>query len=306
MGTFALQIGVMGWVCGKLPWPAAGYGIYIWHLALINLQAVVAWVFGGQHYWRDGLYAATLIAAELGIVIMWATLGAERWPVRWPIALVLATALLLATAHIGYWGEWGANSWPIFAVQSLLLSLAGLAIWWRGLRIQNLNEKDIYRTTYQPTQFGLRDVLLWLTAIGLVCGLIRVAGVTADEWVFDRNRLIPMVSAGIAMTTALVIAFCAVLAPRRVLGHWTAVVLTTVAAASMSAVVNWLDWMWQVRPWTYATARGELWWSRWYWGYLVDIESRTFCWLCLVPTMLVALLMFPQARGWRLTSRHKA
>src|SRR5262245_37782044 len=103
MAIFILQIGLMGVVCARwIEWPLLRWLLYGWCWLLIDFQTLIAWAFADQYWWGEAFQASALLAAQLGLAIIWAVLGEARWTVRLPVTLVAAVLLLLPLVRIHY------------------------------------------------------------------------------------------------------------------------------------------------------------------------------------------------------------
>jgi hypothetical protein len=305
MAAFIVQIGLMGVVCGRwIDHPALCWILYVWCWLLIDFQTLIAWVYANQTWWGDSFQAAALFAAQLGLVIIWAVLGTARWTVRFPVVLVLASLVMLPLIRFQYWGE---NAAVLFAMQ--LVSLGGICLVLRrqGFRLAIPHAEEGRPSSapttahLQATQFGLRHVLIWMTALALICGLVRAVGLPFEQWTATRyGPSLPLFSSGVALAMVLVIALWAAMGTGSDRQRWLLVAVLIPLVGIANGLIEWLARIWHNRVWTAPWARGKPWWIwlRWEWFY--SDERYLIAWICLSAGMLFATLLFVRALGYRL------
>jgi len=308
MAVFIVQIGVMGVLCGR--WPELGamrWILYAWCWLLIDFQGVIAWMLAGQNWWADSLQTASLFVAQLGLLTIWAVLGSERWTVRAPLALVVGCGLMLFLTRIRYHYD---SAVAMFVVQ--IVALGGICVVFRrkGYRLaiapaesgplEPLRPASALRTS----QFGLRDVLLWTTALALVCGLVRAVGLPWRDWFDTRdNPWLLLFANGLALATALVITlWCALGMGRSAVRRYVPLLAIPIIGIA-NALVEWLVWLVQWRPWIAPWFPELSWQGKLYsafWQPFSGLARISTAWLCLTSGMLFATLLFPRALGYRL------
>jgi hypothetical protein len=302
MAVFVFQIGLMGFVCAHwIDWPILRWLLYGWCWLLIDIQTLIATVFANQGWWwQDSFHAASLFAAQLGLVTIWAVLGTTRWAIRWPVALVLASALLLPSIHFQYYG---VSMMLLFASQLLVLfGICGVMRWQR-FRL-TISESAAGSTSREPpagelqgTQFGVRDVLIWMTALGLICGLSRAVGLPLEQWdLGDLSHWLVLVSSGTGVGMALVIALWGALGTGRSRHRWLVVLLLIPTIGIGVGVCDWLPWVLRARR---GWASQRPWWE-WVWESFFYSERRLIIWICLAGATLFATLLFLRSLGYRL------
>jgi hypothetical protein len=304
MAIFVFQIGLMGVVCGNLTdWPTLRWVLYGWCWVLIDFQTLIAWAFAEQSWWFLAFQAVAIFSAQLGLVTIWMVLGAMRWTMRWPVAVVLIVFLMLPLIRIRYRGE---NAALLFVVQFCLLWVACVALRWQGYSFtrvaarEHLLSKPTSATDLLIGQFGVRDVLVWTTALAIVCGMVRAVGLPSEQWMEHRYQSpLPLLCGGTAASMALILAMWAGLGTGSARFRWSLLLFAIPAIGLGAGVINWLDTLRQWRPWP-AWAIGRPWWDWVFWDWLYYHERFTVAWISLAGGMLFAALLFPRALGFRL------
>jgi len=313
MAVFIVQIGVMGVICGHwIDLQLMRWVLYVWCWVLIDFQAIVAWVFtDATSWWGSSFQPASLFAAQLGLLTIWAVLGAARWTVRLPVAVIVGGALFLYLSRVRYEYE---NAVVLILMQIAMLGGICFVLRQKGFRVAVLEPNDRFdqsppTSDLRVSQFGVRDVLSWMTALALVCGLIRWMGIPWDQWINIRNRSwIALLACGAALSVTLVIAMRAALSLETSQGRRYLSLVFIPVLAITAAFAGWLASLLTWQPWTspwYGTAS---WWTRFYWVFWSPFsESAQFitAWLCLAGGMLFAALLFPRALGYRLVKQQE-
>jgi len=311
MAVFVFQIGLMGFVCGRwIDWPAVRWILYGWCWLIVDLQVLLARqlavenIFGGTAAFLTG----SLLAAQLGLVTVWAVLGKMRWSTRWPAAFVLASILAMPLLELRYTG----NATLFFVTQ--LFTIVGISslLRWNGFVLTPASPQARAavtqdRATALPiSQFGLWNMLVWTTAMALVLALVRLVGLPWDEWAsprFLRSWLVFSTS-GVAVGIVLAVAIWAALAPDRPVRRWSLVLLVTPAAALMSGIVEWTAWI--LDPWNWNRwGKFVRWFGQDFWQGYFDTERWLIAWICLAGAMLFAALLFLRANGYRLEATER-
>ncbi len=297
MAVFVSQIGIMGVVCGRwIEPPLLKWLLYGWTWLLIDLQTLVAWALADQTWWGNVFQVTALLTAQLGLVIIWAFLGPSRWTTRWPFALVLTTVLLLLLIRARYWSD---NMAVVFLTQTISLGVVCIVLRWRGIRLVKANPETIAQgpvdaDDLQASQFGLRHVLIWTTAIAIVCGLVRAVGLPfQQESVVFYYPLLPQFFCGAAVSFSLLVAFWAALASGRAWPRWCFALLVLPATGAACGALDWHA-LYARSPWL-----GQMsWWDFLRNGYVS--ERYVFTWICLAGATLFAALLFVRSQGYRL------
>ncbi|HEY2416203.1 MAG TPA: hypothetical protein VGI40_28440 [Pirellulaceae bacterium] len=313
MAMFIVQIGLMGVICGHwIDLQLMRWVLYAWCWILIDFQAIVAWVFtDATSWWGSSFQPASLFAAQLGLLTIWAVLGSARWTTRLPVAMVVGGTLFLFLSRVRYEYE---NAIALILIQVAMLVGICVLLRRKGFRVAVVQPGDrslpsLTAFDLRVSQFGLRDVLIWMTALALVCGLIRWIGIPWDQWFGIHYRSwIPLFACGTALSVTLVIAMRAALGLETSPGRRYLPLLLIPVLAITAAFVGWLASLLTWQPWTspwYGTAS---WWTRFVWVFWSPFsESSQFitAWLCLSGGMLFAALLFPRALGYRLVKQHE-
>lgn len=302
MGVFVIQIGLMGVVCGRwIEWPALRWLLYAWCWLLIDFQILIAWALAGQNWWGDAFQAASLIAAQLGLVVIWAVLGTTRWTVRLTVSLVVGSLLLLPLIRFRYWGD---NVAMMFAVQMVVFGGICLRLQSQGFRLriaETATGANLPRAAVElrTSQFGIRDVLMWTTALGFVCGLIRAVGLPLQDLILAHDwGWISVFSSGAAVAIVLVLALWAGLGTGGDCRRWLCAAVLVLTAAELCGLIDWGARLWERQIWTAPWVRRLSWWEWVEWYY--NEEKLLVTWLCLASGMLFATLLFLRAIGYRL------
>jgi hypothetical protein len=165
MAIFVFQVGLYGVLCGRFIHPAwLRWLLFAWCLLFTDLTAASS--FSPET-------AQSLFTAQIGLVTVWVVLGASSWKIRLPVALLLILPML---AHIA---------------QTAALCLICLVLRSQRFRLA-LSEGDAWAEAYiaassalgaRPAlprksaaiQFGIRDVLLWTTALAPLLAVARLS-----------------------------------------------------------------------------------------------------------------------------------
>src|SRR5262249_30418307 len=141
-------------------------------------------------YVSEILPAAALVAAQIGLAIVWGTLGTARWYWRAPLTIGLGAGLL------GFW-VLGVNGWSgqlmagVLGVQAITLTLMSVGLRVRGYRLIQLDAtgENAAGPGSRRFQFGIRDVLIWTTVLAILLGLMRLAGMLVWTTFSDHPSL---------------------------------------------------------------------------------------------------------------------
>src|SRR5262245_17262547 len=219
MAVLVLQIGVMGFVCGSwTPWPLMGWILYCWSWFLVDLQALLVRQLAVENiFGRNAAFlTGSLFAAQLSLVLVWAILGQTRWSTRWPLALLIGTLLSIPLLDLMYAAD---NAALFFLTQ--LATTGGICtlLRWQQFQLSRRDRRTASASlppsveALPDSQFGLKHMLAWTTALALVMSLLRLIGLPWDAWAnaaYLRAWLV-FVSSGIAVGIVLVVAIWAAL-----------------------------------------------------------------------------------------------
>lgn len=206
-GCFVLEVGLMGVIVGSaMPHPLLRWLLYGWMMVLVDLLVGSTAVVSSDGHVSEILPAAALVAAQIGLAIVWGTLGTARWYWRMPLTISLGTGLL------GFW-VLGVIGWSgrlmagILVVQAITLTLMSVGLRIRGYRLIQLdatNENAAGPSSHR-FQFGIRDVLVWTTVLAILLGLMRMAGMLV--WVTFSDHPSLYFKSTVALLSAIVILF---------------------------------------------------------------------------------------------------
>src|SRR5689334_4899999 len=161
----------------------------------------------------------SLVAAQLGLVTIWAVLGTLRWSTRWPASFVLTSLLAVPLIDMAYSDD---NAALFFLVQFATTAGISALLRWNGFRL--ILAPPTVRADSQPaaaplptSQFGLGHMLVWTTALAIVLAVLRLVSLPWDEWANARflRKWLVFTSSGVAVGGVLVIAIWAALGPQR-------------------------------------------------------------------------------------------
>jgi hypothetical protein len=317
MAALVLEVGMLGILCGKLVRPLwLACVIYGWSWLVMDIP-VLALALQDQWPWvlisGDTLPAA-LLSGQLGLVIVWLVLGQARWSTRWPAALVLATAAFVPLI----WHRIRPTEFLIMlGLQTTLFACACGAIRLFGFRLvrgasneidQVIGERRPVRLV-RESQFLVRDILFWMTALALALAAARAAGywpALVEAWHQALNGIqssgiwamfLPAPRTAILSTAILVIAMWTALSPTAAWRSWSIFVVCAVAIAFGSALLDFRTpmgtWFQRLSPW-----------DPQFWRYFWHFQWSQMAWLILSGAMLLAALLFPRTLGYRLTRQN--
>jgi hypothetical protein len=181
---FVSQVGVVSSVAAHLVQKSwHGWAVYAWCCLLIDLQ--VLWASShalGSGVQTESLLLTALLAAQLGLVVVWSILGEQKWTIRVPVLLGLAVGvtLLLRQQMGGYYH--GLSYSVLFLMQILGLYAVCSLLRCRGLCLSRPGEGPRERSMpdwqFPAFRFGLREfaVVAALFAVILVAVQYSVYG----------------------------------------------------------------------------------------------------------------------------------
>jgi len=300
-GGFVLEVGLVGVVVGRaMPYPMFRWLLYGWMMVLIDLLVGSMAMISSDSYVSKVLPAAALVAAQIGLAILWGTMGTSRWYWRIPSALGLGAGLL------GFWvmavpGN-GRLIGEILVMQAIVLTLLSGGLRISGYRLMpiDVQAQDSAGRARSRFQFGIRDVLVWTTVLAVLLAVMRGAGMLVWVSLIDHPAI--YFKGTVAFFSAMVIVFALWAALGR--GHWLlrysllVIVLLSLGTAMGSACANngrlMKKWLPQPTNFDYDL---YLWYEvGWWW----------IAWMFLSGGLLAASLMIFRAVGYRLVRSTKA
>ncbi len=160
-------------------WP---FGVLLAVFAVANLVIVPATLEVGPS--SDGVLLMGLlmglIAAQAGLVTLWAAFGSQPWPVRW-LATLAAGALLAGALFVGsVLGSGRLPPWEEFWIVALCLPLGFLILqtplWlFRAITGWQIVPRGGDETSSDARQFGIVDLLGVTAFTAVALGLAQVA-----------------------------------------------------------------------------------------------------------------------------------
>ena len=187
---YILEIGVMGYVVGKgIPQAPLRWLLLGWTLLIVNLLNISVQLndYGPQNH----VLSAELFSGQLGLCVVWATLGDGRWPVRWSAMLLTIAGLwfLWFVAGRFFWfvheDSQGRRFWgTLLAIEALTAFVLCGALRLRGYQLvrwggTHASTKAI--DSERPVmQFNLKDMLIWATVLSML--LVTIKGLHVLDW----------------------------------------------------------------------------------------------------------------------------
>lgn len=287
-----VQVGAFGLLCGKLiEWPVLRWLIYGWCWLLVDMQFLsAAWLAGRDSF----LLTNGMFGAQIGLITIWAILGTTRWVFRLPIALVLVTLLSLPLAMSGGWYYYYSNIEYLFAIQTLALAaLCGL-LRWNGYRLLPLEATPVADAEQRTSQFGVRHLLVWTTALAIALAAARsfevlsprmLAGFRYNGW--DWGLLLTQ---GLLLAIVLIVALWAALGQGSAWLRWS---LLVVSALSTGFLAAFLQYQADKRAGRFFLAFFD-------WRAFWDWYQNWIAVFVLAASLLFATLLIVRVRGYRL------
>lgn len=299
-GFFVLEVGLVGTVVGHaMPHPLLRWLLFGWLMVLIDLLVGSSAMLSSHgHDIREILPAAALVAGQIGLAIIWGTLGTARWYWRAPFTLAAGAGLL------GLWifcvtGWSGRLMTQVLVVQAITLTLITIGLRVRGYRLIQLDlVAGNAAGANRRFQFGVRDVLIWTTVLAILLGLMRAADMLRWKSLSEHPSLFLMSTVALLSAMAIVLALWASLGQ----GHWLLrysllVVMLLGLGAVMGAACTYGEWLldqWrrtQTSPYRFYDWDLHRWYKvGWWW----------IAWMFLSGGLLAASLMIFRAVGYRL------
>ena len=309
MAVFVLQIGLLGWLCGRLlenPWWR--WGLYIWGWVLVDLQLLSAAVFAqGGNYWNQGrLLPGSLFAAQVGLAIIWGILGSTRWVIRLPVCAVVGLFLSLPLLE-GY-----GFTRELFPVQMIALAVLCLLLRWQRFRLQRIEVlpppaagEVTPRKQLQLAQFSIRHVLIWTTSLAIMLGVLRALDLLSLQALrpFFEQSVVTLLTAAILVAEVFVVAVWAALGAG---SAWLRVPVLFLAMPPIGALLALFNW------YSYPARFGgsgrdifSLFTSSWVWQDFRDNHSWLAMWVYLAGSLLFASLLILRVLDYRLVRSAK-
>jgi hypothetical protein len=283
-----------------IPQTWLAWALFVWLLLMIDMHSLVAAV-GQRREWisASDLLIAAFAAAQLGFVVVWAALGCEKWYLRLPITFVIAAVMLYCWYQV--LDVMFRQRWTTI----LFIELASIALLATVLRLARFRLLKLDQTAIGDglghMQFGLRHVLVLVTALALLLGIARAAQMLTLSSFLDVFGALKLWRLGIACPSAMLV----VLAFWAALGKGSALLRITLLTSGCLAIglgmASWSNYMLKTavpRIWVFDAdlwERIQFWEFRYWW----------IAWYCMSTGLLSACLLFFRTRGYRIvrTSR---
>jgi hypothetical protein len=241
------------------------------------MDLIVMWLADS---WEISLLRTSLLAAQIGLVTVWAVLGSTRWFIRIPLALIIA--IVVAAPAIGSQMHFHDTE-SLFIVQTAAICLICGVLRSQGyaLRLQKEPSGPAANGTAEAArllQFGIRDVLLWTTALAVILGVAQ------------QGRSVTL-TAGVLASIVLVTALWAALGEGRFWLRWAVLILVSLVSGIVYTICQ------------YFAAVSNASWNEilqdWFW--LFSQWFVTLIWPPLAGGLLFAALLIFRTRGYRLS-----
>jgi hypothetical protein len=304
MAVFVVQVGLLGWLCGKLldnPWWR--WGLFVWGWILVDLQLLAAGVFADGGNWRARLdmLPSALFAAQVGLAIIWGIMGTTRWVVRLPACLVLGTLLAIPLGR-AYGHGFG---YELYGVQTMTLAALCLLLRWRRFRLAQVVPAPPATTASSPAanplgqmQFGIRNVLVWTTSLAVVLGVLRALDLLSLRGLapFLGGDFLSLATAGLLVACVFVVAVWAALGAGPA---WLRLPGLLFFMVPVGATLGFLDWNALRVRYSYGSI-DTLWTTSWALQQLWEGHSWLILWIALAGSLLYASLLILRVGGLRL------
>jgi hypothetical protein len=209
---FVSQVGIVSAVAARLVQKSwLGWVVYAWCWLLLDLQIAVASSYArGEGINTESLLLTALLAAQLGLVVIWSILGEQTWTIRVPLLLGLAVAITLL---LGY--EMRQSQHGTSYSQLLLLQMFGLYAICSLLRCRRLclsqpDHRPRERTSpdwqFPTFRLGMREFVV----VSVLFAVILVAlQYSVYAWQPTANRPLNLAFAAVLTALTLAVAFWA-------------------------------------------------------------------------------------------------
>lgn len=297
LAACVVQVGIFGVLCGRLiEWPVLRWLIYGWCWLLVDIQFLSAsWLSDGNYYDDRYLLVNGMFGAQLGLITIWAILGTTRWVVRLPIAVVLITLLSLPMAAATQWYYWHGPLNYLFAIQTVTLAALCGVLRWRGYRLLSQEHTIVANNEQGTRQFGMRDVLVWTTAMAIALAVARAfellsvrmfAGFMYNAWNWGTA-----LTHGWLLAMVLIVALWAALGQGPAWLRWSLLVVSSLSAGFLGA---YLQYFADNRP----TGRFVV--MQFSWDFFWEEYRSRVAVFVLAASLLFATLLIVRVRGYRL------
>lgn len=276
MAVLVVQVGLLGVLCGRMVEPGwLRWVIYGWGLVLMDLHVI--WLADS---WTISLLRSSLLAAQVGLVTVWAILGGGRWVTRVPV--VLAVAAIVCLPLLGpqvYFNE----TWSLFGVQTGALCLICGVLRSQRFRLGRMSPPTTSEQTgasavaAPPVQFGLRDLLFWMTALAVILAMAQ-----GTNWL--------ILTTGILAAIVLVAALWAALGKDPAWLRWPLFALIAVSAGIVFTVGEY-----------FTRVSNSTWSGLSDWRYMLRYHWEFLAWPPLAGGLLAAALLIFRTLGYRLS-----
>ena len=278
---------LFSWCIGRYLDPAwLRVMVFGWCWALLDVLTIAACLSGPI----PGQVGFALVSAQISFITVCAVLGPWGWQWRLPAALVAAAVII--TFSTSFMDRWSASSWNI--LMTLVTSIVvALCIGLRTLRFTlsqsaRTGAPSAVSSGIHATQFGLKHMLVWATAVAPVLLLVRGVDAFALE-ILGLGGIFSVVLPTISLATLNLVVIWAVLGG----GPWIVRLAALPLTAQLIAVGL-----------SIYSARVETQYGRWNGPPLIDtlIEMRPLwmSWIWLDVVLIAALLLFLREIGYRL------
>ncbi len=318
MALLVAQIGLAGPLCAHYIQPRwLLWLIYAWFWLMMDLMLVALATLDPFEFESisPNTLPAGILSSQLGLVIVWAALGRTRWTIRWPAALLLCVAILIPIlSH---------HSPPtelliLISLQSAILLAVTASLACRGFRLVRIDPTGQLSLVTSPdhlpsqrsaSQFQLRDLLIWTTALAIALAVARVInywGSSFAAWQYilsiaatGRTKLFLLGSPTAAILTAVVllVALWAALGQGSTRLRWSLLLLIVGAVSVGHGLHDYYQKSWTPRwsPLIMLLLDRDYFWS---------LEAPLLIWHWLTGGMLFAALLIVRALGYRLCRIH--
>lgn len=310
LAVFVFQIGIMGYLCARfIAPPFLKWLIYGWCWLLVDLQTLTAASFTAPGYGHQ-LLALSLVAAQLGLVLIWGVLGTTWWAVRAPVSLLAAAAMSIPLFNRSF--NYGYDSSAFFIAQSA--SLLAIVIFLRLRRFRltpppDGGAEELFGSSGKDlgnSQFSLRDVIIWTSSLAVVLALFRAFDLLspARYSYFSIQDWTTYVSGGVIVAMTLLVALWAALGQGSAWRRWAILVLACAAGGAANFVMESLfghNGVYSPYPSISFYSDPLL-----HWKLQWQMNWWLAAWVSLAGGMLFAALVFFRTLGYRLVQPSKS
>ena len=280
----ALSTAILGWCIGRYLSPVwLQWTVFAWCLVLLDMLTIIASFDHGM----DQEFGYVLVSSQVGLLVLWATLGPEPWQSRLP-SVAAATPLIIIFSGSFVTSAYREGAWNIM----MLVAAVVIALLCGGLRYLGflLRQPTLFAqfdaTGRRPTyQFGLKHMLIWLTVAGPLLLFVR----SLD---FKGSTAFPVALVAVSVATVNLIAIWTVLGA----GYWFLRVIALIGVPYLIAygMAQYSAYLNTIGSGSSRRQYGTIPWI------LANMENLWLTWLWLNALLLAALLVFLRASGYRL------